>query len=59
MRYKVTFQKHEGAWVYVIAFGEGTPTSIQEAAEFSDSHVSAEDPHGIRHFDNVLNLAHI
>lgn len=49
MRYKITLQEHHGSWVYVIAFGKDTPTAIEQAAEYSDHSVSAEDAHGVRH----------
>ena len=50
MRYKITLQERRGSWVYVIAFGKDTPTDIEQVAAYSDNCVSAEDPHGVRHF---------
>jgi hypothetical protein len=50
MRYKITLQERRGSWVYVIAFGKDTPTDIDQVAEYSDNCVSAEDPHGVRHY---------
>src|SRR5262245_39144565 len=49
MRYKITLQEHHGSWVYVIAFGKDTPTAIEQAMEYSDHSVSAEDAHGVQH----------
>jgi hypothetical protein len=49
MRYKITLQKRDGSWVYVIAFGKDTPTEIEHIAGYSDNCVSAEDGLGIRH----------
>jgi hypothetical protein len=50
MRYKFTLQERDGSWVYVLAFGKDTPTDIGQVAKYSDNRVSAEDPHGIRHY---------
>src|SRR5260370_42379463 len=50
MRVKIPLQEHRGSWVYVIAFGKDTPTDIDQVVEYSDNCVSAEDPHGVRHY---------
>ena len=50
MRYRITLQEHRDDWVYVITFGEDTPTAIEQAGEYRDHFQSAEDLHGIRHF---------
>jgi hypothetical protein len=49
MRYKFTLQEYDGAWVYVLNFGNGTPTAITDVIAHSDNSASAEDLHGIRH----------
>ncbi|QDT42751.1 hypothetical protein Pan241w_28400 [Gimesia alba] len=50
MYYKQTLQNNGDCWIYVIAFGENTPRSIKEIEHSSDTHLSAEDMHGIRHY---------
>jgi hypothetical protein len=35
--------------VYVITIGKDTPTDMEQAAAYSDTSVSAEDLHGVRH----------
>ena len=49
MRYRVTIEKRDDAWVYVIGFGKDTPMSIDEIMAFSDDTFSAEDFRGVRH----------
>jgi hypothetical protein len=50
MKYRFTIQKRHGAWMYVLCFGKDTPTEIEDVEAYSDSTVSAEDAHGVRHF---------
>ena len=50
MRCRMTLQEHHDSWVYVITFGNDTPTAIEQAEKYSDDSHSAEDLHGIRHF---------
>src|SRR5262245_3174072 len=50
MRYRFTLQQRKGSWVYVLCFGKDTPTEIEDVEAYSDSSVSAEDAHGVRHY---------
>lgn len=49
MKYRITLQQRDGAWIYVLCFGKDTPTEIEDLETYSDQCVSAEDPHGVRH----------
>lgn len=50
MKYRFTLQQRRGSWVYVLCFGNDTPTEIEDVEAYSDRQVSAEDAFGVRHF---------
>jgi|SRR5262245_37126370 len=50
MRYRFTLQQRNNSWMYVLCFGKDTPTELEDVEAYSDSSVSAEDAHGVRHY---------
>ena len=50
MYYRVTLEEFDGDWVFILALKKGTPETIQQALDYADDSVSAEDKHGIRHY---------
>jgi hypothetical protein len=50
MRYRFTIQELDGSWVYVLCFGQNTPTEIEDVVAYSDNSVSAEDAQRVRHY---------